>query len=218
MLALGGGDITDQLLELISKNDMPLVTVDNQSDLQALNSVVVDNYRGAYAATRYLIELGHRRIAVIQGPRKYKSLTERCHGYLNAMIDADLGIDWELVQRPLSSGLPNKGYQEMKALLSLEEPPTAVFAVSDRTALGAIPAIEEAGLQVPRDISIVGFDDMPPYAYPAPALTTVTSERLAMGHIAMQRLHRIIKNPRYVPINIVMPCQLVRRDSSAKPR
>ena len=217
LLALGGGDITDQLLDLVIKGDMPLVTVDNQSDLQPMNSVVVDNYRGAYLATRHLIELGHRRVAIIQGPRKYKPLTERFHGYLNAIVDSGLGIDWELIQRPLSSGLPNKGYREMKAQLSLDEPPTAVFAVSDRTALGAVQAIEEAGLQVPRDISIVGFDDMPPDVYPAPALTTVTSERLAMGHIAMQRLHQIIKNPGYAPIHIVMPCQLVIRDSSAAP-
>ena len=215
LLALGGGDITDELLQLIIGRGMPLVTVDNQSALQPVNSVIVDNYRGAYMATRHLIELGHRRIAIIQGPRKYKSLTERYHGYLNAMIDSGLGMDETLIQKPLSRGLPNKGYLEMKALLSLAEPPTAVFAVSDRTALGAIPAIAEAGLEVPRDISIVGFDDMPPYAYPPPALTTMTSERLAMGHIAMQQLHRIIKNPRYVPINIVMPCQLVIRDSSA---
>ncbi len=179
--------------------------------------MVIDNYRGAYLATRHLIELGHQRIAVIQGPRNYKSLTERYHGYLNAMVDAGFDIDKSLVQEPLSSGLPNKGYRETEALLAIDEPPTAVFAVSDRTALGVIPAIEGAGLQVPRDISIVGFDDMPPYAYPAPALTTVTSERLAMGHIAMQSLCRIIKKPRSVPINIVMPCQLVIRNSSAKP-
>ena len=217
LLALGGGDITDRLLALIIKSGMPLVTVDNQSDLQPLNSVVVDNYRGAYLAARHLIEIGHRRIAIIRGPRKYKSLTERYHGYRNAMIDADFDIDEDLVQAPISSGFPNKGYREMKALLAIDAPPTAVLAVSDRTALGAIPAIEEAGLQVPRDISIVGFDDMPPHAYPAPALTTVTSERLAMGHIAMQRLHQIIENPGYVPINIVMPCQLVIRDSSGEP-
>ena len=218
LLALGGGDITDQLLRLISKSGMPLVAVDNQSDLQPLNSVVVDNYRGAYAATRHLIELGHRRVAVIQGPRKYKSLTERLHGYLNAMVDAGLGIDMELMQPPLSSGLPTKGYREMKALLGLDEPPTAVFAVSDRTALGAIQAIEGAGLAVPEDVSVVGFDDMPPAVYPAPALTTVSSERLAMGHIAMKRLHEVIKNPSYVPIHVVMPCQLVIRESSAEPR
>ena len=167
--------------------------------------------------TRYLIELGHRRIAVIQGPRKYKSLTERYHGCLNALTDAGLGVDIELVQRPLSRGVPNKGYREMKALLSRGEPPTAVFAVSDRTALGAIPAIREAGLRVPQDISVVGFDNMPPDVYPAPALTTVTNERLSMGHIAMQRLHSIIKKPQTTPIQTVMPCELVIRESSARP-
>lgn len=215
LLALGGGDISDQLLELIIESDMPLVTVDNQSDLQPVNSVVVDNYRGAYAATRHLIEQGHRHIAVIQGPRKYKSLSERFHGYVNALVDAGIPIDSSLIQSPLSSGVPNKGYREMKALLARDKPPSAVFAVSDRTALGAIPAIEDAGLRVPQDISVVGFDDMPPQVYPAPALSTVTSKRLDMGHIAMQRLHRIIQNPNETPVNIVMPCQLVIRDSSA---
>ncbi|MCY4146531.1 MAG: LacI family DNA-binding transcriptional regulator [Chloroflexi bacterium] len=218
LLALGGGDITDELLQLIINRSMPLVTVDNQSNLQAVNSVVVDNFRGAYRATQHLIELGHRRIGIIQGPAKYKSLTERFHGYVNAQIDVGFAVDWQLVQQPLSSGYPNKGYREMKALLSLEEPPTAVFAVSDRTALGAIQALQEVGLQVPRDFSLVGFDDMPPNAYPPPALSTVTSERIAMGRIAMQRLHRVIKNPRYVPIQIVMPSQLVIRGSSAPPR
>ena len=218
LLALGGGDITDSLLQLIQASNMPLVTVDNQSDTQPMNSIVVDNYRGAYLATQHLIELGHRRIAVIRGPRKYKSLTERFHGYLNALVDSDLELDRRLIQAPLSSGLPNKGYREMKALLALDDPPSAVFAVSDRTALGAIPAARAAGLRVPQDISVVGFDDMPPEVYPAPALTTVTSERLAMGQIAMQRLHEIICNPQRTPIQIVMPCQLIARESSAAPR
>ena len=77
LLALGGGDVTDELLQLISKSNMPLVTVDNHNDLKPVNSITVDNYRGAYLATRHLIEVGHRRIAVIQGPRKYKSLSEK---------------------------------------------------------------------------------------------------------------------------------------------
>ena len=123
-------------------------------------------------------------------------------------------IDQNLIQEPLSSGSPNKGHREMKALLAMNKPPTAVFAISDRTALGAISAIQEAGLKVPDDISIAGFDDMPPYAYPAPELTSVTSDRLAMGHIAMQRLHQVIRNPALAPIHIVMPSQLVIREST----
>ncbi len=232
ILALGGGDINDELLRRISASRTPLVTVDNQvalaeegyddaasqSNLAPIDSVVVDNYRGAYQAVHHLHKLGHRRIAIITGPRKYKSLTERYHGYLAAMQDCGLGIDAELVQAPISRGRPNKGFREMQALLALPKPPTAVFAVSDRTALGAIPAISAAGLAVPDEISIVGFDDMPPYAYPPPSLSSVTSERLKMGHIAMQRLHQIIEDPSLVAIQIVMPSQLVLRDSSAPPR
>ncbi len=216
LIAIGGGDITDHLLQLIDNSNLPLVTVDNQSYLDVINSVVVDNYRGAYLATKHLIELGHRRIAVIQGPRKYKSLTKRYYGYLNAMIDAGYDIDKHLVQAPLSSGVPNKGYREMKALLSIEHPPTAVFAVSDRTALGAISAIEEAGLKVPEDMSIAAFDNMPQDAYPPPGLTTVASDRLGMGRIAIQRLHQLIEKPRQIPTSIVMPCQLIIRESSAQ--
>ena len=219
LIAIGGGDITDELLERIVKNNIPLVAVDNKSTLRPINSIMIDNYHGAYLATQYLIELGHRRIAIIRGPQKYKSLTERFYGYINALVDAEIEIDWNLIQAPLSKGIPNKGFMEMNALLEIDQPPTAIFAVSDRTALGAISAIEEAGLKVPTDISVVGFDDMPPYTYTnKPALTTITSERFEMGRIAMQRLHEIIKEPSLVPINIVMPSQLVIRDSSSKPQ
>jgi len=219
LIALGGGDITDELLERIVNSNIPVVTVDNMSNLRPINSIMIDNHRGAYLVTRHLIDLGHRRIAIIQGPGKYKSLTERFYGYINALLDAEIEIDWSLIQAPLSKGIPNKGFKEMQALLELDPPPTAVFAVSDRTALGAMSAIEEANLRIPTDISIVGFDDLPPYTYAnKPALTTVTSQRLEMGRIAMQRLHQIINDPSLVPINIVMPSQLVIRDSSSKPR
>jgi DNA-binding LacI/PurR family transcriptional regulator len=219
LIVIGGGDITDDLLGRIVKNDIPLITVDNKSNLLPLNSIMIDNYRGAYLATQHLIELGHERVAIIQGPRKYKSLTERFYGYVNALVDAGIEIDRSLIQTPLSKGIPNKGFLEMKALLEIDLPPTAVFAVSDRTALGAIEAIEEAGLIVPNDVSVVGFDDMPPYTYTnKPALTTITSERQEMGRIAIQRLHQIINNPSLVPINIVMPSTLVIRDSSSQPQ
>jgi DNA-binding LacI/PurR family transcriptional regulator len=113
LIAIGGGDITDDLLERIVKNNIPLVAVDNKSNLHPLNSIMIDNYRGAYLATQHLIELGHRRIAIIQGPQKYKSLTERFYGYVNALVDAEIGIDWSLIQAPSSKGVPNKGWLYM---------------------------------------------------------------------------------------------------------
>lgn len=218
LLAIGGGDITDEFLTLISDYNMPLVTVDNESYSLPLNNVVVDSYRGGHLAVQHLIDLGHKRIAIIRGPEKYKSLTKRYHGYLHAMIDSGLGIDNTLVQESISKGMPNKGYLEMQALLKQDNPPTAVFAVTDRSALGAIMALEEAGLSIPDDMSIVGFDDIPPHTYSKPALTSVTSERFRMGRIAMQRLHKIINEPDLVPIKIVVHSSVVVRDTSADPR
>lgn len=218
LLAIGGGDITDDFLKLLSESDTPFVTVDNESLSHPFNNIVVDNYRGAYLAVQHLIKLGHQRIAIIRGPEKYKSLTERYYGYLHAMTDAGLPIDHDLIQQPLSKGKPNKGYLEMMALLDLPEPPTAIFAVTDRTALGAMAALNEVGINVPDDLSIVGFDDVTPEAYPKPSLTSITSKRLDMGRIAMQRLHELINDPDQTPIKIVMHTQLVIRDTSAPPK
>lgn len=217
VLAIGGGDVTDHLLERIAERNMPLVTVDNDSLLRPLNSVVVDNQRGAYLATRHLIELGHRWIAVIRGPAKYKSLTERFYGYIQALVDAGITPDPRLIQPAISQGIPRKGRLEMQQLLRLDPRPTAVFAVSDRTALGAMDALQEAGLSVPDDISMVGFDDMPPEAYAHVALTSVTSRRDEMGRTAVQRLHALVQDPTLPPVKIVMHTQLVYRDSVAPP-
>jgi DNA-binding LacI/PurR family transcriptional regulator len=215
VIAVGGGDVTDDLLHQIEDNGTPLVTVDNYSASRHLNSILVDSVSGAYRATQHLIELGHRRIAIIRGPEKYKTLTERYQGYRLALSEAGLE---PLVQSPLSRGTPRKGYLEMQQLLSLKERPTAVFAVTDRTALGAMDAIREHGLRVPDDISIVGFDDINPEAYSPPALTTVSSARFDMGVVAAQRLTALIQNPDTVPVRTVMYTSLVIRESSSVPQ
>jgi LacI family transcriptional regulator len=215
VIAIGGGDITDSLLHQIAERGLPLVTVDNQSDSDHLNSVVVDNFRGAYQVTQHLIELGHRRIALIRGPEKYKSLTERYHGYCQALHDAGIPLDPTLIQAGLSKGVPRKGHLEMQQLLRLKLIPTAVFAVSDRTALGAIDAIRERGLIVPGDISVAGFDDINPAAYPPPALTTVSTKRYEMGANVMRRLAALINDPNLSPIKQVMYTNLIVRESTA---
>ena len=216
ILAIGGGDVTDDLIHRVHDRNMPVVTVDNQSLTRPLDNVVVDNHRGAYLATQHLIELGHRQIAIIRGPEKYKSLTERYSGYLQAMFDADLAPSPDLIQPSISAGMPRKGRLEMQNLLQLPTPPSAVFAVSDRTALGAMDAIYEAGLRVPEDISIVGFDDMPPDAYQYPPLTSVSSRRYDMGRIAIQRLHDIIEDRKLVPIKVSMHVELIVRQSTRR--
>jgi LacI family transcriptional regulator len=217
ILGIGGGDVTDDLLHRIADRNLPLVTVDNQSATRILNNIVVDNHRGAYLALRHLIELGHERIAIIRGPEKYKSLTERYQGYVQAMYDAGLPLDPALIQLSISKGVPRKGYLEAQQILKLNPLPTAIFAVTDRTALGALDALHEHGPRVPEDISIAGFDDMPPevYSHRHRPLTSVTSNRFEMGRVAMQRLHALITDPSLVPLKLVMHTELVVRESTA---
>ncbi len=217
VIAVGGGDISDRLLDRLADHAVPLVLVDNQSNRRALDCVVVDNQHGGRLATSHLLELGHRRVAIIQGPPKYKSLYERYLGYRQAFLEADLEPDPSLIQPSISSGLPLKGYREMQQLLQQRDPPTAVFAVSDRTALGALEALREHGLRVPEDISLVGFDNIAPGAHARPALTTVGINKPDMGILAVQHLHALLSGVQQVPHKLVLYTRLIKRASTAAP-
>ncbi|MEN9938951.1 MAG: hypothetical protein RLZZ387_5530 [Chloroflexota bacterium] len=217
IVAVGGGDITDALLDRVTEEGMPLVAVDNQSRSRAVDSVVTDNLQGAYTLTRHLLDLGHRRIAFIRGPEKYKSLGERLQGYREALLEAGVPLDERLVQPAISSGLPRKGYREMMRLLELDDPPTAVFAASDRTAVGALDAIRERGLRVPEDISLAGFDGVALGEHTTPPLTTVRTRNYEMGVAAIQRLDSLITGRAVAPMRIVLYADLVVRQSTAPP-
>jgi DNA-binding LacI/PurR family transcriptional regulator len=216
LVALGGGDLTDDFLESIVCSGVPMVLVDNYSLNRPMHSVVADYELGSYLAVKHLIERGHRRISIITGAAKYKPLTDRLLGYLRAMIESGHYPEPELICLPISKGFPNKGYREMKALLDLPERPTAVFCVSDRTALNALQAINEAGLRVPEDIALVGFDDVPEAQQTIPPLTTVHDPKWEMGAVAAQLLIDLIngKTSAFPPIRLVLPASLIVRASS----
>jgi LacI family transcriptional regulator len=217
LLAIGGGDITDDLLNRLADEEIALVAVDNYSLSRHIDSVVTDDQAGAYLATRHLIELGHRRIAMIQGPDKYKPLVERYLGYRQALREASIPIDEALMQPSISRGTPRKGYREMQRLLEYDPHPTAVFAVTDRTALGALDAIYEHGLRVPKDISLIGFDDIAPGAQARPPLSTIHRPNYEMGVAAMRRLDAVITGQSLIPMKLVLYNDLVVRESTAPP-
>jgi DNA-binding LacI/PurR family transcriptional regulator len=216
LVALGGGDVSDDFLRAVSETGVPLVLVDNYLLTGEVDCVVPDNEMGAYFATRHLIERGHRRIAAIAGPPKYKPLTDRLQGYLRAMHEAGLGPEPWMIQHSLSHGMANKGYREMQALLACPERPTAVFCVSDRTALSALTALNETGLRVPDDIALTGFDNVPESAYSTPALTTVQMPKRDMGIVAARRLAELIGQDEGEPLprKILLPTHLVVRKST----
>jgi LacI family transcriptional regulator len=216
LIALGGGDLTDQLIVSLAEYQLPVVLVDNYLLEPVVDCVLPDNEMGAYAATQHLLAQGHRRIAIIMGPSKYKSLTDRLQGYVRAMMEAGLASCTDLMQPSLSQGTPNKGYREAQALLQRPERPTAIFCISDRTAFGALAAVKEARLQVPRDIALVGFDNVRDSEYTNPPLTTVQVPKQELGLVAMERLIDLINGQpmNTLPMKLVLPTRLVVRESS----
>ncbi|MGH2387023.1 MAG: LacI family DNA-binding transcriptional regulator [Chloroflexota bacterium] len=215
LVVVGGGDISDDYIRSLVDIGLPLVLVDNYVSGLPVPSVLADNVTGAYLATRHLIDRGHRRIAILEGPRKYKTLTERREGYLRALEEADLPINHALMVKPLRLS-PRKGYHEARSLLALpaEQRPTAIFAISDKTALGALDALKEAGLSVPEDMALVGFDDVSDSEHVSPSLTTVRLPAHAMGEVAVQRLVELLEEGQTLPTKAVLYTELIVRESS----
>lgn len=216
VIILGGCPANDAIALQLHAESVPLVLVDSFLHQAPIPAILPDNEWGGYLAYQHLVRLGHRRIAMIEGPPKYRTLSDRSWGARRAAEELDVPIADELRQPSISSGFPNKGYREMKKLLSLPERPTAVFAVSDRAAQGAMDAIREAGLRIPDDISLVGFDDLSQSAHALPPLTTVRYAREQMGRLAvaqlLARLNQVI--PPDDPLRTNVRAQLVVRAST----
>ncbi|MDU0348735.1 LacI family DNA-binding transcriptional regulator [Actinomyces sp. MRS3W] len=199
---------------------LPVVLIDPSGNQErGVASIGATNWNGGLEATEYLIGLGHERIAHIGGPRDSVPARERHQGYLSALQMHSLPTDDTLV----SSGpfTYDNGLRQGRMLLSLPESkrPTAVFAASDTTALGFYEAVREAGLRIPEDFSVVGFDDTDMAGWAAPRLTTVRQPLFRMGQEAVRM---IVDNHRGRPLLTTTPVRLstrlVIRDSATAPR
>ncbi len=219
LLVVGGGDISDSYIQTLADTGLPLVLVDNYVSGLQVPCVLGDNLTGAYLATRHLIDLGHARIALLEGPRKYKTLTDRRDGYLRALEEAGLEVDPALLVKPLPRR-PRKGYEEAQSLLELPagRRPTAIFAISDKTALGALDGLKDAGLRVPDDMVLIGFDDVAESAHLTPSLTTVRLPAHAMGEAAVQKLVDLVEGAGARPSKTVLYTELIVRQSSGPAR
>jgi len=194
---------------------VPVVLLNNQHPSQFAHSVLIDNVEASLQATRHLIDLGHRRIAYLGDRLGHQSDTERCAGYRRALKEAGLRFVLELVAH--GDGKPEGGAEAMAKLLTLPDRPTAVFCYNDMSALGAMRQIRAAGLNVPDDTSIVGFDDLYISQYLNPALTTVRQPMRQMGRMAMETLLHIFDGP-YSTHNLRVEGQLIVRQSTARPK
>ena len=176
------------------------------------DAVVFDNFAGAYKATQYLLEMGHRKIALINGNIDILLYRERFQGYCQALQDHGISLDEEFVVQDVSGW--DESFAAMKKLLRQRERPDAVFATNDPKAIGVMRAIKDAGLKIPGDISVIGVDNSDIAGFLDPPLTTVAQPFYEMGAKACEKLIRIIEKKRRVGSKVeVFPAQLVVRDS-----
>lgn len=217
LILANGGELTDARIDLLAASGIPLVLVDNHVLGRDLHCVLVDNLGAGYIATRHLIALGHRRIAMLPGPRRYRNLVDRLDGYLDALAEAGIMPEPALMPAPPAYE-ERKGEAQTQALLALPEPPTAIVAVSDKTAFGALGVLQRAGVHVPAEISVASIDDVVDAATTVPALTTVAVPKREMGAWAVRRLLGRLDDPSGPPRKTVLYSHLVERASTAPPR
>lgn len=193
------------------------VVVDPRLPLdEEIPSVSAAHASGADQAMQHLLELGHRRIAAITGPRGWVATEERRRGYHAALAAHGILPDPELEQEADFEIEP--GRVAARRLLDLADPPTAIFAFNDNLAIGAIQAARERGVGVPEDLSIVGFDDVEPSTIVTPALTTVRQPLAEMGRTAVSLLMRLLERQRFETLRIELATRLVVRESTGPVR
>jgi LacI family transcriptional regulator len=201
--------------QLLAESELPLVLVDLQYDINA-NYISVDNRRGAYSATEHLIKLGHRRIGIISGPPDLPVSGMRLEGYRAALHEYGLPYDPALVAP--GDFRHTGGERGALHFLALDPPPTAIFACNDPMAFGAVRTLRRRGLNVPDDISIIGFDDIPEASVSYPLLTTIRQPLYEMGKLAADYICRLIDGIEPARLHVTLPTELIVRESTAPPR
>lgn len=200
--------VTPTVLE--ASSTVPIVAVDPHTGPSGLPTVDSDNFAGAVMATEYLISLGHRRISMIGGRPDLESARLRESGFRHAMHTAGIPVDPTLIR--------NGGYRPDVAdapaheVLTLPEPPTAVFAANDVTAFRIMQVAQELGLRVPDDVSVIGFDNVPESAVAVPPLTTIAQPLREMGARALSMLVALLDG-RDTQTHVRLPTELVERAS-----
>lgn len=200
--------LDDPIIPSLLQDGVPFVSVGRYPHDQ-VNYVDVDNINGARMATEHLLRLGHRRVATITGPLGMMPGRDRLEGYRQALASRGVPTEESLIAEGDFS--EEGGRAAMQQLLPAR--PDAVFVASDMMAVGAIKAIKEAGLHIPQDVAVVSFDDLPVASIVEPALTTVRQPIGRLGATAVETLISLVNKELNGPQRIILPTQLVVRDS-----
>jgi len=192
--------------------DWPLVLINNEYAGPGIYSVRMDNAAGAHEAVSFLRRSGHRRIAFVAGPQGGRSSAERLAGYRQAIAANGLEPAGEIVVA--GAGLLEDGPRALEALLDQADPPTAVLCYNDLAAIGLLAAAARAGIRVPDDLAVIGYDNIPLSAFCVPALTTVDQPKEQMGRSAVIMCLQALAGEQVR--NVVLKGRLILRDSAGQ--
>lgn len=194
--------------------DYPIVQCCEYKEGAVVPHISIDNIAAGHTAVNHLIKLGHKRIGMISAYNRLLSALQREEGYKRALAEAGIEFDPNLIKYG-SYGFTG-GLRACKEFLKMEEKPTAVFAVSDITAIGAIKAIKEEGLKIPEDIAVVGFDNTSIASMYDPQLTTISQPRYDLGKISMEILLQLIEGKSLASKDLYLEHELIIRESTVK--
>ncbi|SEH03638.1 LacI family transcriptional regulator, xylobiose transport system transcriptional regulator [Nonomuraea solani] len=213
VITVFSGPEEDQRIRLATQ-EIPLVVLDPAGNPGlGVPSVAATNWSGGLEATRHLLELGHRRIAMITGPAFALSSRARTDGYRAALDAAEVPVDPALIRQ--GNFQIEDGVAHTHELMKLSEPPTAIFAANDGQAIGVYHAAHELGLRIPDDVSVIGFDDMPVWRWAQPPLTTIHQPLREMGATAATMLISLAEGESLQQKRVELGTELVVRGSTA---
>ncbi|MEA3334839.1 MAG: LacI family DNA-binding transcriptional regulator [Chloroflexota bacterium] len=203
-----------ELIWHLQQAHIPVVILEH--DLPGIHCIDIDDLNGGLIGTNHLLDMGHRRVGLIKRKPSSANSSQRYDGYRQALEDEGIPFDCTLV---VESGAGyTAGCQAMGQLLALPEPPTAVFTHNDVLAIGAMHAIHSAGLLIPENISVVGYDNTISSVYSCPPLTTVKFPKSQMGDLAAHTVLQLARHEEELPARtITLPAELVVRESTAPP-
>jgi LacI family transcriptional regulator len=213
ILVSSGSD--EDLSMLLANEVIPKVLVDREVTGVAADLIEADHVQGAYEATRYLISLGHKRIACVAGPDTLLPSGGRVAGYQRALKEAGITVCDDFVVH--SDFTSEGGFNAFQKLLTLDSKPTAIFASNDLMAIGGICAANQAGVKIPQDLSVIGYDDIALASFSTPPLTTIAQPKYQIGQLTAKTLVERISNPDSQVRRTMLTPELVIRQSTSRP-
>ena len=200
-------------VETLLQHDVQVVLLDRRLEKVQADVVRCDSKGGAYQLTKLLLKLGHRRISILRGPEGVSSAEDRMAGYQLALYEAGIKVEDELVYTCDFS--VESGYEMTKNLLTIASRPTAMFASNNFIAIGALKALRDARIEVPKDMSVVGFDDLPQAMVVDPFLTVADQPAYDMGRLATLRLLDLLNHKKSKSFeDTVLPVSIIERKST----